>query len=269
MDFTPLLTSLAAPFSSSELSQKKSLPFTVMLLSPHPDDECITSALALRLAFENNVHLINVAVTLGSDKKRQKARLKELTSACAVLEMEFTTLEEDWKKKEKELLSLIEKYAPQVILAPHIEDHHPTHVKTGKLLLKVLPKVKLPCVVAWTEFWGRLPDPNLLIEVPSSIVDVQMRALAMHEGEIKRNPYHLRLPAWMMDNVRRGSEIVSGKGTIAPNFAFGSLYLIQVLKKGKLSTPVLKQSIVDAQMNLGQIFKLILDAAHGSKTKVK
>lgn len=37
----------------------------------------------------------------------------------------------------------------------------------------------------------------------------------MHAGEVKRNPYHLRLPAWMMDNVRRGSEVIAGPGSEA------------------------------------------------------
>jgi len=29
-------------------------------------------------------------------------------------------------------------------------------------------------------------------------------------GEVRRNPYHARLPAWMMDNVRRGAELWAG-----------------------------------------------------------
>jgi len=28
---------------------------------------------------------------------------------------------------------------------------------------------------------------------------------------VRRNPYHARLPAWMMDNVRRGAELAGGQ----------------------------------------------------------
>ena len=48
-----------------------------------------------------------------------------------------------------------------------------------------------------------------------------------HVGEVRRNPYHLTLPAWMMDNVRRGGEWVGGQGQAAPEFLFGTLYRLR------------------------------------------
>ena len=51
-----------------------------------------------------------------------------------------------------------------------------------------------------------------------------MTALSFHVGEVKRNPYHLLLPAWMQDNVRRGGELVGGQGGAAPDFSFCTLY---------------------------------------------
>jgi hypothetical protein len=56
----------------------------------------------------------------------------------------------------------------------------------------------------------------------------------MHAGEVARNPYHLTLPAWMMDNVRRGSELVSGPGAAAPGFAFAALYRLSRRTPGGL-----------------------------------
>ncbi len=254
MDFTQILKPLSSLFSPSPLVKKDSAPLTVMVLSPHPDDECIVGSLALRLQKENNAHIVNVAVTLGSDKNRQKARLKELENACELLEMELIVLEEDWAKKRKELKSLIQKYQPQIILAPHIKDHHPTHIKTGQLLKKVVDS-KTNFLVVWTEFWGQLEKPNALIEVPEEILGLQMEALAKHVGEVERNPYHLRLPAWMMDNVRRGSELVSGKGTPAPGFPFGVLYQIQSVKKGKFKNLKLDTPVLSHLADLGEILK--------------
>lgn len=270
MDFTPLLNSLSSFFSPSHLTKKSSVPLTVMVLSPHPDDECITGALALRLLQENNAHVVNVAVTVGSNKERQNARRKELEAACEILEFENLFLEEDWKKKEKELKSLIQKYQPQIIIAPHVKDHHPAHIKTGQLLKKVMISLKKEtAIIAWSEFWGQNPKPNFLLEVPQEILDLQMKALEKHTGEISRNPYHLRLPAWMMDNVRRGSEILAGKGAESSQMAFGVLYQIQIAKKGKITTPKLQNQFLTSQTDLGQMFKLIFDSASGSRTKVK
>ena len=52
----------------------------VLIFSPHPDDECITGGLALRLLREAKWNVINVAVTLGSNRARRAARRRELQS---------------------------------------------------------------------------------------------------------------------------------------------------------------------------------------------
>lgn len=270
MEFTKVLNSLSSLFKPSKLSKKSALPLTVMILSPHPDDESIVGSLALRLLHENNAHIVNVAVTVGSNKERQEERKKELLEACDLLEMECVFLDENWKKKEKELKGIIQKYQPQLIIAPHVKDFHPAHIKTGELCKRVLGSLKKETtLVAWSEFWGQLSKPNLLVEVPLEIVQLQMSALEKHVGEISRNPYHLRLPAWMMDNVRRGSEVVGGKGSSATNMAFGVLYQLQVCKEGKFLTKKIENPFLRSQDNIGQMLRLILDAASGSRTKVK
>lgn len=270
MEFTKILKSFSSLFNESRLIPKISSPFTVMILSPHPDDESIVGSLALRLLKENNAHIVNVAVTLGSNKDRQKERSKELEAACELLEMECVYLNENWSKKEKELKSLIQKYSPHLIIAPHVKDFHPTHIKTGVLCKKVLSSLKKQItLVAWSEFWGPMGKPNILVEVPSEIVELQMSALAKHVGEVSRNPYHLRLPAWMMDNVRRGSEIIGGGGKQGQSMTFGVLYQLQLVQNGRFLTPKKIDSFLTNEKNLAQIFKLILEAASGSRTKVK
>jgi N-acetylglucosamine malate deacetylase 1 len=270
MEFTKILNTLASFFTTTKLTQKASTPFTVMILSPHPDDESIVGSLALRLLKENNAHIVNVAVTLGSKKERQLERRKELDAACEILEMECVYLNENWSKKEKELKSLVQKYSPQLIIAPHAKDFHPTHIKTGVLCKKVLSSLrKQICLVAWSEFWGPMGKPNILVEVPVEVLELQMKALEKHVGEVSRNPYHLRLPAWMMDNVRRGSEIIGGAGAQTQSIAYGVLYQLQLAKNGKFSTPKKIDRYLSSEKDLAQIFKLILEAASGSRTKVK
>ena len=54
----------------------------MLIFAPHPDDECLIGALALRLLQENNFRVKDVAVTQGSNQNRQAARFKELSDAC-------------------------------------------------------------------------------------------------------------------------------------------------------------------------------------------
>lgn len=254
MEFTSILNSLHSFFPPSKLIIKYPVPMVAMIISPHPDDECIVGSLALRLQKENNAHVVNVAVTLGSNKERQIARLAELQKACEHLEIELIVLSEDWTKKRKELKSLIQKYQPQIILAPHLKDRHPTHIKTGQLFKKAVD-TKTNCIVAWSEFWGQLEKPNTLIEVPQEILALQMEALSLHLGEVERNPYHLRLPAWMMDNVRRGSEIIAGNGNASARISYGVIYQLQTVKKGKFKDMKLSTPFLSNLADLGEILK--------------
>src|SRR5215468_10455154 len=53
-----------------------------LFFSPHPDDECISGGIALRLLREARMNVLNVSVTQGSKKERQAERLHELKGAC-------------------------------------------------------------------------------------------------------------------------------------------------------------------------------------------
>jgi len=70
--------------SSTRLKIPANAP-NVLIFSPHPDDECITGGLGLRLLREAKWNVVNVGVTLGSNRARQAARRRELQNACAAL----------------------------------------------------------------------------------------------------------------------------------------------------------------------------------------
>src|SRR5688572_4883568 len=79
-----------------------------------------------------------------------------------------------------------------------------------------------------------MATPNLVVEVcPDHLADL-MAGLSFHVGEVRRNPYHLGLPAWMQDNVRRGAEVAGGQGEAAPAFDFATLYRVRRWKDGRL-----------------------------------
>ncbi len=71
--------------------------------------------------------------------------------------------------------------------------------------------------------------------IESSVADAAdlVAALSLHAGEVRRNPYHLRLPAWMVDNVRRGGELVGSQGGEPPPFTFATLYRLRQWRHGR------------------------------------
>ena len=245
----------------------------VLIFSPHPDDECIVGGLAFRLLRESKWNVVNVAVTLGSKAGRRAARLRELRNACASLGfglilpreqgLEHITLKScrqnrtRWKAAVKIVAGILAEQRPRVIFIPDENDWHPTHIGTHFLVLdslKTLP-AGFQCHVVETDFWGPMTDPNLLVELGVAEVGDLVAALACHVGEVRRNPYHARLPAWMIDNVRRGAERVGGQGGEAPDFTFGTIYRLRKWSRGRLTEVRRIRSFLPCQTNAGKLFE--------------
>lgn len=213
-----------------------------LIFSPHPDDECIIGGLALRLMREAGFRVINVAVTQGSRQDRQAARWTELEAACDYLGFDLVatapgglekinvrTRREDpahWQASVEVIAGILGEQQPAAVFFPHDTDWNSTHVGTHHLLVDALGRQSagFSTNVFETEFWGAMASPNLMVE--SSVDDVaeMITALSFHVGEVQRNPYHLLVPPWMQDNVRRGGELVGGQGGAAPDFSFCTLY---------------------------------------------
>jgi LmbE family N-acetylglucosaminyl deacetylase len=222
-----------------------------LLFSPHPDDESITGGLALRLLRECGWNVINVAVTLGSKPQRRAARLEELRGACRFLGFELVPappggLENiagstgagrpKWRSSALAIVAgLLRLHQPKAIFFPHELDWNRTHIATHWLVMGALPQADgLSCYLVETEFWGQMASPNLLVEYSVPDVADLVTAVSFHAGEVRRNPYHLRLPAWLHDNVRRGAELVGGQGQAAPDFVFGQLFRLRRWRAGRI-----------------------------------
>jgi N-acetylglucosamine malate deacetylase 1 len=96
--------------------------------------------------------------------------------------------------------------------------------------------------------------PNLMVESSAAEVADLVAALALHVGEVARNAYHLRLPAWMIDNVRRGAELVGGQGGAAPRFTFATLYRLRRWIDGRLEEVLERGRALSQEDDLSAFF---------------
>lgn len=220
----------------------------VLIFSPHPDDECIIGGLALRLMRQCQMQVLNVAVTQGSLKERQQGRLQELKGACDYIGFDLIQTRENglenvnpktreqkpefWRDSVDRIAEILDEQKPEVIFFPHDDDFNTTHIGTHHLVVDALKKLgTTSCWAIETEFWGAMKTPNLMVESNEEDVADLLTALSFHVGEVGRNPYHLRTPGWLMDNVRRGGEVVGGQGGPAPDFLFATLYRLRRWEK--------------------------------------
>ena len=241
-----------------------------LIFSPHPDDECIIGGLALRLMREYSMRVVNVAVTLGSKQDRRAARLAELKNACGWIgfELEETALEKispgaranelgAWNIAVRKIAAVLLKYKPRAIFFPHEQDWNSTHIGTHFLVMDALKTLPLDFTTTLieTEFWGQMPSPNLMVELSATDVADLLAALSFHVGEVRRNPYHLRLPAWFQDNVRRGAELVGGQGGAAPDFVFATLYRASKWENGRAHKMFPEGKLIGAKDSAGRILE--------------
>jgi LmbE family N-acetylglucosaminyl deacetylase len=244
----------------------------VLFFAPHPDDETIIGGLMLRLFREAKWNAINVAVTQGSKKERQAERLVELKAACNYLGFGLVqtapnglekvtpkTCESDkalWAEMVKIIARILAEQKPKVIFFPHDHDWNGTHIGVHHLVMDALRSLPADfnCFCVETEFWGQNDAPNLMVEYSERDAADLMTATSFHIGEVKRNPYHVLIPAWMMDNVRRGAELVGGQGGVAPQFTFAQLYRLRKWSGGKLENFYEGGRNLAKEKNAGEIF---------------
>src|SRR4051812_16515068 len=245
---------------------------TVLIFSPHPDDECIIGALPLRLLREAKMRVINVAVTQGSKKERQAGRMEELKKACDFIGYELIqtrptglakvnvkTRDQDkafWGESVGIIRDILKQTAPKVVFFPHVQDWNSSHIGTHFLVMDALRELgsRFSCYTVETEFWGQNHQPNLMVESTSQDVADMVAGTSFHVGEVKRNPFHLFLPAWMQDNVRRGSEIVGGLGEAAPDWTFATLYQMRRWRNGTIEEVLTKGRTLPSAENPAGLF---------------
>lgn len=233
--------SLTEPGAQSQSIKIDNRP-KILLFAPHPDDEAIIGGLPLRLSLESGFQVINVPVTLGSDVSQRPRRKLELTQACRCLGFALQPLQDDgfsdinplarindeaaWADKVLQVSKLIASFTPCAIIFPHDNDGHPTHIGVHHLVMDALHATDIDynLTLFQTEFWHPMTDANLMIESSEAQVAQLIEAIACHMGEVQRNPYHLSQPSWMIDNARRGSELIHGFGEASQPFRFATLY---------------------------------------------
>jgi LmbE family N-acetylglucosaminyl deacetylase len=243
-----------------------------LIFSPHPDDECLIGGLALRLMRETGLRIINVAVTQGSNPERQEARGRELKNACGWLGFELeptaprglekitprarTNDPQRWQESVKVIADTLIRHQPRAIFFPHERDWNGTHIGTHFLVmdaLRTLP-ADFQTRIVETEYWEPMATPNLMVELGVNDVADLLGALSFHIGEVSRNPYHLRLPAWLLDNVRRGAEVAGGQGGPAPDFTFAALYRLRGWKNGGIENVFAGGRKISAAENPAALF---------------
>lgn len=197
---------------------------TVLIFAPHPDDECMNS-LPLRFMTECGFDVIDAAVTLGSNRARQKPRKAELADACDFLGWGMSVFgferiakktrsgePEYWAECVGKVAALIERKKPAVVFAPHPRDWNKSHIGTSLLVSDALKTLSWSGVYIQTELWQAMENPNLLSEVsPEILAAMTARFRATQKRSSATLPPEPRLVFYRQRAPRRGNRRRAGR----------------------------------------------------------
>lgn len=147
-----------------------------IVFAPHQDDETLgcggtiikkiqkgARAKVVYMTNGNNSHKHTHAISL-KDRRREEA-----ISACKVLgfkeedilflDHEDGSLQDDFDEAVKEVVKILQSFIPQEIYIPYIEDHHPDHKSTNRIVIEAIRQVGKKTIVMEypTWYWDHWP----------------------------------------------------------------------------------------------------------------
>lgn len=195
----------------------------VLHIAPHPDDESIGAPGTLLRLADSGARVVVVACGLGRPVDRAR-RGQELHNAMQVAGHELVirdpptdlTAADDLVAAHAQLVpwlvSLLDYYRADLVIAPHLRDAHHAHQTVASAVRDAIPLARRPPVWwAWA-IWADLHHPTLMVPIDEARVERAVAALSCYHGELARNDYvDLMLGAGRVSAVR-GVERVMGFG---------------------------------------------------------
>ena len=190
------VTAPPAPFDPAAFAGR-----TVLVLSPHPDDEVIGAGGAILKLVRAGARVACIQATDGSasaalagrpEDERQRRRLDE----AAVVAQAMGGVElECWKADNRafrvdpalvaRLVGRLERDRPALILAPFVTEAHEDHLTLARILSRALRALPSPldATILGYEVWSLVP-PALVHDI-SPLMDELARLLFLYETAMK------------------------------------------------------------------------------------
>jgi LmbE family N-acetylglucosaminyl deacetylase len=170
---------------------------TILVLSPHPDDDVIGCGGTLYKHHLAGDHITVAYITdgrKGSPKPTDEEilvheRRQEATAAANIIGIEKTVFLDNRDMELmrndntiKQMLQLIVDCDPDIIYLPSFFDNHQDHIATNKIFTSACGKIKKTYQCYAYEVWTPL-IPNRLVDI-SDCIDVKIAAIRQHQSQV-------------------------------------------------------------------------------------
>lgn len=183
---------------------------TILVFSPHPDDTSICAGGITALLSKKN-KVFSVVMTTGhrakiegsSEEDRIRMREEESSKEGKILGTEVIFLRlklyESGKIENADLekiIELLEKYQPELLFLPNMEDPHPTHHLCNQIVHRAVQhytKVHPITLALWhyESPWSLFnrEDFNAVVPIPADIFEKKLSAIRAHASQNDRTSY--------------------------------------------------------------------------------
>lgn len=206
----------------------------VLVIAPHPDDESIGCGGALCKHAEAGDRVVAVFLTSGELGLKQltreeawRVREGEARKAAKILGLAQVNFlrASDWsagndaKRLAKELRSLFQREAPELIYLPHPREGHPDHKATLRIVRTALrgSGIKTPTLRGY-EVWTPLPEHDHVEDI-TALMPRKLRALRAHRSQLGE-----------FDYVRAARGLNEYRGALAGKCRFAEVFQTLSLK---------------------------------------
>lgn len=197
---------------------------SVLVVSPHPDDEVLGAGATLALLASHGWRIVNLACSLGRPADHSRRR-RELFDAAERIGFETVVMDplaaisgaDDPVRAEDDVanavISLVAELSPDLVVSPHPRDRHHGHEMVGRGVRRALTQIDRELTWWMWGLWGELPNPTLYVPFDEEILRTVAHALDAHAGENARNAYDRLLPARAITATVLGTERIFGFGS--------------------------------------------------------
>lgn len=180
---------------------------TVLVLSPHPDDELIGCGGTLLNLQKNGWKVHVIQMTEGATCKALRDENENLSKKIRWEEAKAVSAQFDFKthywatgsdgalssssETHMKLRALLSELQPKLIFVPSFADRHPEHRLTREILETVSDGIPTACRVFEYPVWGFLPEPSHAVEVTNTYPEV-LEGLYLYPTALKAEDYVTR-----------------------------------------------------------------------------
>ena len=175
---------------------------SVVVISPHPDDDVIGMGGTMRLLADKGTNVFSVYITDGSskifkDRKISEVRQKEAVNALGVVRakagffLKHKSGKLSFLKIIEDIIEVLDVIRPKTLYVTSPFEKHSTHLKITSMTIKAVRQIKNYC----PEFWGYSVWAGVLgvhkvkaVDI-SKVINIKKKAIRMHKSQLNYKDY--------------------------------------------------------------------------------